>query len=413
MTEVAMNYVSIKQKLEEVGQLHLLQFYDDLTEVERKALITQIEAIDFAIIEQGKKQLEHQEKGIISPLAVRTIEEIAENRDKYLELGNQAIKEQKVAAVLLAGGMGTRLGSDDPKGAFNVGITRELYIFECLIHNLLEVVEGAGSYVPLFIMTSDKNDEATRSFLEKHQYFGYPKESIYFFLQEMVPATDYEGKVYLEEKDRLATSPNGNGGWYASMETAGLLKKTKEMGIEWFNVFAVDNVLQRIADPIFVGATIDAKVATGAKVIRKNAKDEKIGVICLEDQLPSVVEYYELTDEMMESRDANGDLIYNYGVILNYLISYRELENLANQEMPLHVVEKKIPYLNQDGNYVNPEKANGYKYETLVLDMVKSLETCLPFEVSREKEFAPIKNKTGVDSVDSARVLLEKNGIIL
>ena len=192
-----------------------------------------------------------------------------------------------------------------------------------------------------------------------------------------------------------------------------LLDLVHSAGIEWLNVFAVDNVLQRIADPTFVGATIAKNCVVGAKVVRKNAPDEKVGVMCLEDGKPSIVEYYELTEELMNAKDAKGDPAYNFGVILNYLFKVTELERIMEQNMPLHIVEKKIPYLDADGNLVKPESPNGYKFESLVLDMIHQMDSCLPYEVVRNKEFAPIKNKTGVDSVESARALLQENGVTL
>ena len=229
----------------------------------------------------------------------------------------------------------------------------------------------------------------------------------------MAAATDYEGKIYLEEKGKISTSPNGNGGWFISMKRTGMLEKLHAFGIEWLNVFAVDNVLQKIADPCFVGATIQKGCVVGAKVVRKSAPDEKVGVMCLEDGRPSIVEYYELTEELMNAKDENGDPAYYFGVILNYLFNVAELERILEKRLPLHIVEKKIPYLNEAGELVKPQEPNGYKYENLVLDMIHQMSSCLPFEVVREKEFAPIKNMTGVDSVESARALLQKNGVKL
>ena len=198
-----------------------------------------------------------------------------------------------------------------------------------------------------------------------------------------------------------------------SMARNGLLDVVHKSGIEWLNVFAVDNVLQKIADPLFVGAVIEKNVEVGEKVVRKVNPDEKLGVVCLEDGRPSIVEYYELTDKMRDERDENGDYAYNFGVILNYLFSVSALERIMSRKLALHVVEKKIPYLDKSGNPVKPEEPNGYKYEQLVLDMIHELDSCLSFEVVREHEFAPIKNKTGVDSVESARELLQKNGVAL
>ena len=366
-----------------------------------------------SILAACKNKEELAKKGVITPLAAMELDEIEANKESFLSTGLKAIKEGKVGALLLAGGMGTRLGSDDPKGMYNVGITRELYIFECLINNMMDVVKQADTWIHLFIMTSDKNNEATIKFLTEKEFFGYNKEYVHFFKQEMAAATDYEGKIYLEEKGKLSTSPNGNGGWFSSLKNAGLLDVVKSAGIEWLNVFAVDNVCQRIADPVFVGATIERNCVVGAKVVRKNAPDEKVGVMCLEDGKPSIVEYYELTDELMNAKDAKGEPAYNFGVILNYLFKEEELEKLLDGSLPLHIVEKKIPYLNEAGELVKPEEPNGYKFESLVLDMIHQLDTCLPFEVVRNKEFAPIKNKTGVDSVESARALLQENGVTL
>ena len=402
-----------KEKLAMYGQEHVLKYYDELSEAERKSLLAQIEETDMSILASCKNKDALTGKGMITPLVAMELSEIEANRDSFAETGLEAIRAGKAAAVLLAGGMGTRLGSDDPKGMYNIGITRELYIFECQVNHMLDVVKQAGCWFHWFIMTSDKNHEATVNFLKEKKFFGYNEEYIHFFKQDMAAATDYDGKIYLEEKGKLSTSPNGNGGWFSSMKNSGLLDVVHETGIEWINVYAVDNVLQRICDPCFIGATIQNNAAVGAKVVRKSAPDEKVGVMCLEDGRPSIVEYYELTEELMNAKDAKGDPAYNFGVILNYLFKVTDLIEMMNDKMPLHIVEKKIPYLNEAGELVQPEAPNGYKYETLVLDMIHLMDSCVPFEVERSKEFAPIKNKTGIDSVDSARELLQKNGVIL
>lgn len=409
-----MTYEAAREKLETYGQLHVLKYYDELSEKEKAALLEQIEATDFSVLSSKQQEADRQmERGRITPLSAMELSEIQKRQDEFTRIGLDAIRAGKVGAVLLAGGMGTRLGSDAPKGMFDVGLTKPVYIFERLIDNTMEVVKQSGAWIPFYIMTSDKNHEATVRFFQEHDYFGYDKEYISFFKQEMAPASDYDGKVYLEEKGKISTSPNGNGGWFISMERSGIAQKAREAGVEWLNVFSVDNVLQRIADPCFVGAVLATGSAVGSKVVKKVARDEKVGVMCLEDGRPSIVEYYDLTEDLMDAKDAKGDPAYNFGVILNYLFRVSDLEHIMDRKLPLHVVEKKIPYLDQNGDLVKPETPNGYKYEQLVLDMIHELDSCLPFEVVREREFAPIKNRTGVDSVDTARVLLEKNGISL
>lgn len=408
-----MNFEQAKEKLHRAGQEHVLAYYEELTKEQKELLLSQIEDTDFGVLASVKDHKGGTARGKITPLAAMELPQIEAEHEKYKGKGLEAIRKGKVGAVLLAGGMGTRLGSDHPKGMYNIGITKDVYIFQRLIENLLDVVKEAEAYVPLYVMTSDKNHEDTTAFLKEHDYFGYPEEYITFFMQEMAPACDYEGKVYLEEKWKLSTSPNGNGGWYSSMYKWGIAQKAIADGVEWLNVFAVDNVLQRIADPCFVGAVIDRGCACGSKVVRKCAPDEKVGVMCLEDGRPSIVEYYELTEELMDAKDEKGDPAYNFGVILNYLFKVSDLEKIREKKLPLHVVEKKIPYLDQQGNKVKPTEPNGYKFEQLVLDMIHELDSCLPFEVVRSREFAPIKNKTGVDSVESARKLCEENGIAL
>lgn len=405
-----MNYNEAMEKLKKYGQEHVLKYYAELPDEQRNTLIEQIDRTDFTVIGQAA---ETGKRGTIAPIKAMTIPEIDMGRERFERIGMEAVKAGKLGAVLLAGGMGTRLGSDAPKGMYDIGISKPVYIFQRLIENLMKVVEKAGNYIQLFVMTSEKNHDATVGFFKEHDYFGYDKDYIAFFKQDMAPAADFDGKVYMEAKDSIATSPNGNGGWFLSMKKSGLLELVEKRGIEWLNVFAVDNVLQSIADPVFAGAVLEGGYSVGSKVIRKVTPQEKVGVMCTEDGRPSIVEYIELTEDMLTQRDENGEYAYNFGVILNYLFKVDKLVNLLERKLPYHKSAKKILYINEAGELVKPEEPNGYKYEQFILDMIQMLDSCLPFEVVRGKEFAPIKNKTGVDSVESARELLRKNGIEL
>jgi len=408
-----MTYEEAKAKLEEYSQTHVLKYYDELNDEDKNALLEQIEATDFGALHYVEDRDEMPGRGRITPLGAMELPEIEENREAFTKTGIEALSQGKVGAVLLAGGMGTRLGSSDPKCMYDIGITKHVYIMQRLIENLQDVVKQCGRPVPLFIMTSEKNDKKTREFMNEHDFFGYDRNSVWFFRQEMAPATDYNGKVYMESKCRIATSPNGNGGWYVSMQRSGILDIVHKLGIEWLNTFAVDNVLQRITDPCFVGATIMRGAASGAKVVRKVTPDEKVGAMCLEDGRPSIVEYYDMTPELMAAKNDKGQPAYNFGVILNYLFREKDLARIVGEKLPLHIVEKKIPCIDENGEPVSPTEPNGYKFEQLVLDMIHELDTCLPYEVVREHEFAPIKNKTGIDSVESARKLCEMDGITL
>ena len=399
----------IRKNIENTNQKYLKGLvYENVPE----RLERQLEEMDWSYLDlvHNKKS---QQRGKFEPLAATEISEIREKEEVYRKEGLAALKAGKVGAILLAGGQGTRLGFDKAKGMFNIGVNKNLYIFEQLIHNLMQVKEEADAWIPLYIMTSEKNDKDTREFFEEHDYFGYNRDYIRFFVQEMVPAVDFDGNVLMESEDSLAMSPNGNGGWFKSMIKAHLDEELKEKGIEWLNVFAVDNVLQRIADPVFIGATILSGCVSGAKVVRKVSPDERVGAMCLEDGKPSIVEYYELTPEMAEAKNENGSLLYGFGVILNYLFRVDKLMDIAEKNMPLHIVEKKVPYLDENGQLNKPQEPNAYKFETLILDMVYMMDNCLPFEVEREKEFAPVKNATGTDSVETARELLKRNGIAI
>lgn len=409
-----MNYNEAKVLLEKNNQSHLLKYFDELSEEQQEHLLEQISEIDFDLIKLIDNADTVEDKGVITPLENSvSIKDIEENDEKFRAKGVEAIKAGKVAALLLAGGMGTRLGSDKPKGMYNIGETKDVFIFEMLIRNLMDVVDECGVWVPLYIMTSEKNDKDTRDFFEEKDYFGYNKDYVQFFKQEMAPACSFDGKIFLERKDRVSTSPNGNGGWFISFEKAGLLDEAKAKGIEYINIFAVDNVCQRMVDPLFVGAMLEGGYVSASKVVSKATPEEKVGVLCLEDGRPSIVEYYELTEDMRYETLPDGSLAYKDGVILNYLFKVEDLEKNMHNNLSTHVVKKKIECLDEDGNTVKPEVENGYKFETLVLDMIHDMDNCLAYEVVREKEFAPIKNKTGVDSVDTAKELLKKNGVEL
>ena len=409
-----MTYEEAKNYLSKFGQEHILKCYDELSPAEQASLLAQIDLIDLSVLENLDNDNNISSKrGKFEPLGAATIDDIAANSGSYEKIGLEALRAGKVAAVLLAGGQGTRLGFDKPKGMFNIGVSRELYIFECLISNLMDVVKQTGTWIPLYIMTSEKNHDDTVEFFEKMGYFGYNSEFVRFFIQDMAPSVDFNGKIYMEDKGRISMSPNGNGGWFSSLLRAGLMEDIKEKGVEWLNVFAVDNVLQRIADPLFIGAVIESGMQSGSKVVSKADPDERVGVLCLEDGMPSIVEYYEMTDEMRTLRDENGDLSYRFGVILNYLFNVEKLLEIIGKKLPVHIVDKKIPYMNEKGEMISPEKPNGHKFETLVLDMVHMQDSCLAYEVVRNREFAPVKNSSGVDSVDSARELLKENGVKL
>ncbi len=404
-----MNYERAKAYLSKRGQQHLLDYYDELSATDKETLLNDIENTNFSVlVHVGQKP---KKLGKITPVNAVTSSDIKRRYSQFESVGLDFLSEGKVAAVLLAGGQGSRLGFKGPKGMFNIGVNRFLSIFEQQMNNIAEVNAKTGRHFHLFIMTSRANNDETIKFFKENDYFGYPRDRIHFYIQDVAPTCDYSGKVFLDEKHRVSLAPNGNGGWYSSLVNSGLARIMERDGIEWLNVYSVDNVLQRICDPAFIGATIIKRCGCGAKVVKKVCADEKVGVLCNEDGKPAIMEYYEMPEDL-KNKTKKGELVYCYGVTLNYLFNVHELNSTLSGRLPYHVADKAIPHI-ENGVRVTPEKPCGYKLETLVVDMVKMMGSCLAYEVERDREFAPVKNATGTDSVETARALLEQNGVIL
>lgn len=398
-----------KSLLEKYNQTQLLDYYDELDEHNKRELLSQISQIDF----ESVADINFHEKrtvGELSPADALSLDEVNARNAEFGRAGLAAIREGKVAAVLLAGGQGTRLGLDAPKGTFNIGVNRKLSIFECQMREICGVAKRAGCYPHLFIMTSNLNDAQTRAFFKENGCFGYDESKIHFYEQKTAPAVSFDGKIMLERKHKIVMTPNGNGGWYSSLKQSECGRIIESEGIEWLNVYGVDNVLQHICDPVFVGATLLSGLACAGKVVKKVSAEEKVGVLCKEDGLPSVVEYYEMPEDKKSERGADGELVYRYGVTLNYLFKVRKLDEACANKLPYHLAAKKISCI-QKGKLFVPDEPNGYKLEQLAVDIVKYMGSCLGVEVDREHEFAPVKNMTGADSVETARALLIKNGV--
>ncbi|MBQ8496765.1 MAG: UTP--glucose-1-phosphate uridylyltransferase [Clostridia bacterium] len=400
------DYPKVEKILREAGQIHLLDGFEMLSEEEKMRLATEIMEIDFSIFERAahleKKTYEH-----IAPIPIFSTETVEKEREELETIGLSAIHAGKVGAVLLCGGQGTRLGSPHAKGMYNIGITKEISIFSLHFRYLCEVAKRAEKWFPIYIMTSIYNGAEIEAFLKEKNFFGYEASAIHFFVQKMAPATDLEGKIYKESPSSLVLSPDGNGGWFSALAETGYLDK--QDAPEWLNVISIDNVLQKTVDPLFVGVTLRENAACGAKVVRKVTPDEKIGLICENEGHPAVIEYYEL-DKLKKDNAVSTDGM-EYGVILNYLFRISEMAKTLSAKLPVHKARKKIPYY--DGEYHKPETENGYKYEMLATDLVERMDSCLAFEILREKEFAPVKNCTGVDSVESAREMLLRAGFDL
>lgn len=402
-----MTYAEALEKLKKRGQEQLLRHYEDLSDAEKAHLLSDIESIDFSVFDRAEHFAKKEYR--ITPIPIFTAEMAEKTRKSCETAGISAIRAGKVAAVLLSGGQGTRLGFAHAKGMFDIGITRAHYIFEFHFAYLLSVAKRSGAFFPVYVMTSAMNGAEIRAFLEEHDFFDYDGRFVHFYAQSLVASTDTAGKILMSSPSAIVKSPDGNGGWFSSMEKTGVLDEIRAAGVEWLNVVSIDNVMQKTCDPAFVGATILSEKACGAKVIRKTSFEEKIGLICENMGHPAVIEYYEL-DGLQKQQNISFDGM-NFGVILNYLFRVDEMEKTLSRPLPVHKALKKIPYF--DGEYHRPERENGYKYEMLATDLVEYMSSCLPYEVLRAHEFAPIKNRVGTDSVESAQKMLLDSGFAL
>jgi len=392
--------------LEKYNQKHLIEHYRNLNEQEKEEFACNLKRIDFSYLDLLNNKEEKQQLHL-EPIDVVSTIDIEKNKDEYEKVGIKALKEHQIGALLLAGGMGTRLGCNGPKGMFNIGVNKDVYIFEILINNMLDVVKQTGCYIPLFVMTNVDSNLDIINFFEEHDYFGYDKNFVCFFEQEMAPCVSFDGKILLKNETEIVVSPNGNGGWFKSFLKNEKAKQMLEsFNLRYINVFSVDNVLQRISDPVFVGAIVSNNAEIGSKVIKKVSDEEKVGVICLKNGKPAVVEYIDLDAETVSKRNEKGERMFNYGVTLNYLFRLDYLYDTMENKLPVHIVKKQINHYDGE-NYVTDENL---KFEFLCVDMIEFANKVIATEVVREKEFAPVKNKEGNDSVATARELLIKNG---
>ena len=408
--EEDIEYKEALKKLEKYGQEHLLGRYEILEEEKRDKIIKQIKNIDF---DQAVELFNITTKSIKKPDGeYNNIEYIdkaklsTEDYNKYYEIGKKQIEQGKYAIVTMAGGQGTRLGYVAPKGTFKIGGGVEKSLFEALSDTIKEARKKYNINIPWYIMTSRENNNATEKFFEKHDFFGLPYEDVKFFKQGELPMLDTNGKLMLDETGLIKLAADGHGGVFESLVKNGYLDDMKERGIEWIFISGVDNVLAGLVDPIAVGLAItEGTLATGKSVV-KRSPTEGVGVFCKKNGRPYVIEYTEITEEMANARDENGELLYGESHILTNLFNIKALEDIAQNKLPYHKAFKKAKYTDvETGEIIKPEKPNAYKYEAFIFDAFERLDGMSILRVKREDEFAPLKNADGEDSPDTARKL--------
>ena len=404
----------VKDILKKYGQEHLLNHYNDLDEKKREILLKQIKEIDFELVNKlydSTKEQKINTSDKITPIEYLDKYKLNDQYKYYEAIGKKAIKEGKLAAVTMAGGQGTRLGHSGPKGTYDIGLDSHKSLFELLSDNLKEEGKKYDVIIPWFIMTSRENNKDTVEFFEKHRYFGYKKDkNIFFFEQGELPMMDTEGKILIGEDGLIKLAADGHGGIYESLVKTKMTNKMRELGVEWVFIGGVDNCLVKMVDPVLMGIAIDKKVTVACKSVVKANPHEKVGVFCKRNGKPNVIEYSEITDEMAEATDENGELLYGESHILCNLFSIEAIERMGAEPLPYHVAFKKAKYIDKDGNLVVPDSPNAYKFEAFLFDAFGEVDDMAVLRVKREEEFAPVKNsdEKGVDCPKTARELYKK-----
>ena len=410
---VPTRFQELVTRLHRANQTHVFGWWDELTEGQRQKLLAQLQSIDLDLVTRLIKEHALQtpppsEDITLEPLPVIPIpgtKAQIQGADEARELGESALRAGKVAIFVVAGGQGTRLDFPGPKGAFPIGPVTNRTLFQIHAEKIRALRKRYQTHIPWHIMTSEANDAQTRSFLGAHDYFGLPEEDVTVFAQRMLPAADDRGKLIMDEKDHLFLSPNGHGGSILALYESGALEDMKKQGIEEIFYFQVDNPLVKLADPIFLGYHLEAGAEMSSKVVSKRSPEEKVGVIGLVGGKPGVVEYSDLKVDDMYATNPDGSLKFSAGSIAIHLLNRAFVEELNRQgfKLPYHAAHKKVLYLDEAGERIEPDQPNATKFETFVFDALQFTTSTVVMEIDRAQEFSPVKNASGEDSPDTAR----------
>ncbi len=402
-----------RTKFEQAGQGHVFKYFDSLSKNEQNALLAQLEMVDLDELDHLNKTLvfaENTDAGIdFSKLQPAPYEPLPADKaadPKWSEakvIGEEAIRAGKLAAFVVAGGQGTRLGFNAPKGLYKITPVKQKSLFQVFAEKILSASRKYGVSIPWIVMTSHINNKATVEFFEQNNFFGLDKNDVIFFKQGLMPAVDLNGKIILESKGKIAMTPDGHGGCLRGMVRSGAIDELKRRGIECVSYFQVDNPLVDIIDPYFVGFHILGKSQMSSKMIAKAYALEKVGHFCMLDGKLTVVEYSDLPAEYQEQTDANGKLKFIAGSVAIHVLDVAFIEALgsskrAEDRLPFHRANKKIPFVGENGETVKPEKPNGVKFEMFVFDALPMAKNPVIIEGFRGDEFSPVKNAEGLDS---------------
>ena len=406
------NIDEIQKKLNKYNQSHLLNFLSELTDYEKEQLLRQLVNIDYEKIStlfNSLKDFTIPTDEIIEPLDYYIKDDFTDSEKNQLsEIGNNIFQQNNYAIVTMAGGQGTRLGHNGPKGTFELNLYPEKKsLFEILAIKIQEANEKYNIDIPWYIMTSEENNDETISFFNEKNYFGLNKDNVFFFTQNKLPLVSFDGEMLLAEPYRVHEVSNGNGDIFDSLLKNGLIENMKNRGIKWIFISGIDNILADISDPLFLGLTISNNTQIGSKTIFKKNANSQDWVFCKKNNKPSMLGYERITEEITNAKK-DDKYLYREINILCHIFSIDALEKCAHVELPYHMAAKKNIYINDEGMKIFPNKPNSYKFEKFIFDSFKFFDNITLLRVNPDEEFAPIKNPEGVYSPMTATKLYIK-----
>lgn len=408
----------ILRRFESAGQAQVFRFFDQLPGAQQKELLRQASSIDLdeiaflvkTLVANGDSEQAWLAEDV-QPAPYIPVPGEGGSADAWEEarrVGEAALRESRVAAFVVAGGQGTRLGFDGPKGSFPASTVSGASLFQISAEKIRASSRRYQTRIPWLIMTSRANHEATVSFFDANRFFGLPRDDVFFLVQGMMPAVDLQGKILLQDKHQIALSPDGHGGSLRAMVREGAVDFLKARGVDLLSYFQVDNPLVRCIDPHFLGFHLLRDSEMSSKACLKAYSGEKVGVFVLRQDRMEVIEYSDLPGGLAEARDADGRLTYRAGSIAIHILSRSLVERVGSARpgehaLPFHRALKKVPFLDESGCPVAPAEPNGVKFETFVFDAIPLARNPVVVQTLREEEFSPIKNAGGLDSPETAR----------
>lgn len=411
---VADRYQECRQRFLAHKQEHVFLFWDELTEIQKSKLLTQLESIDLELMDELAERFilggDHEDSTneklsppIVIPIARDEKQRTAAATAK--EKGEELLRSGKVGIILVAGGQATRLGFNGPKGKFPVTPVAKKSLFQLNAEKILALQEKYGTTLPWYIMTSETNNDESVEYFQQNNFFGLNGDAVYFFKQGMIPSLDENGKLFLQEKGRVFTNPNGHGGTLQALKDGGCLEDMMMRGVEELAYLQVDNVLSKVCDPVYIGYHALGSSDLSCKVVAKKDAYEKVGVVGYIGDRLTVIEYSDLPETQMLARNEDGSLQYSAGNIATHMIKRTFVERLTEGtfKLPFHVAHKKIPHIDQRGETIQSDSPNGFKFETFIFDALQFASNPVVMEVERNIEFSPVKNAEGDASAETAR----------